>query len=156
MAQAKKGDEVLVHYTGRLEDGNVFDESQDEPLRFTIGEQRVIPGFEEAVTGMEPGDSKTTEIPPKEAYGEHREDMVMELEREQLPDDLEPEVGAQLTLRLEDGRQVPVFIAALGEESVTIDANHPLAGRTLTFDLELVDIASNGESSDGESNIITP
>ncbi len=146
----------MVHYTGRLEDGNVFDESQDEPLRFTIGEQRVIPGFEEAVTGMEPGDSKTTEIPPKEAYGEHREDMVMELEREQLPDDLEPEVGAQLTLRLEDGRQVPVFIAALGEESVTIDANHPLAGRTLTFDLELVDIASNGESSDGESNIITP
>ena len=159
MAQAKEGDEVQVHYTGKLEDGTVFDTSEDgEPLSFMIGENRVIPGFEEAVTGMEPGDSKTTEIDPEQAYGEHREDMVMELERDQIPEDVEPQVGQQLQLRLENGQTVPVLITALGDETVTIDANHPLAGRTLEFEIELVEV---GEGSDGEGggeggNIVTP
>ncbi len=159
MAQAEQGDEVQVHYTGKLEDGTVFDTSEDgEPLNFTIGENRVIPGFEEAVTGMEPGDSKTTEVEPEQAYGEHREDMVMEMERDQIPDDVEPEVGQQLQLRLENGQTVPVLITALGEESVTIDANHPLAGRKLIFDIEVLDVTegegtTNGE---GEGNIVTP
>jgi peptidylprolyl isomerase/FKBP-type peptidyl-prolyl cis-trans isomerase SlpA len=156
VAQAKEGDEVLVHYTGKLEDGTVFDTSEDgEPLSFTIGENRVIPGFETAVQGMEPGDTKTTEIEPEQAYGEHREDMVMELDKEQIPDDVEPQVGQQLQLRLENGQTVPVLITALGEESVTIDANHPLAGRKLIFEIELVDIGENGEG-DGGGNIVTP
>jgi peptidylprolyl isomerase/FKBP-type peptidyl-prolyl cis-trans isomerase SlpA len=159
VAQAKEGDEVQVHYTGKLEDGTVFDTSQDgEPLSFTIGENRVIPGFESAVVGMEPGDTKTTEIDPEQAYGEHRDDMVMELDREQIPDDVEPEVGQQLQLRLENGQTVPVLITALGEDTVTIDANHPLAGRTLIFEIELVDVTENGASGgdDGGGNIVTP
>jgi peptidylprolyl isomerase/FKBP-type peptidyl-prolyl cis-trans isomerase SlpA len=137
----------------------VFDTSEDgEPLSFTIGENRVIPGFEEAVTGMEPGDSKTTEVEPEQAYGEHREDMVMEMERDQIPDDVDPEVGQQLQLRLENGQTVPVLITALGEESVTIDANHPLAGRTLLFEIELVDVAEGaaGSTDDEGGNIVTP
>ena len=150
---------MQVHYTGKLEDGTVFDTSEDgDPLSFTIGENRVIPGFEEAVTGMEPGDSKTTEVDPEQAYGEHREDMVMEMERDQIPDDVDPEVGQQLQLRLENGQTVPVLITALGEDTVTIDANHPLAGRTLLFDIELVDISEGeggGAGGDG-GNIVTP
>jgi len=156
VAQAKEGDEVQVHYTGKLEDGTVFDTSEDgEPLSFTIGENRVIPGFEEAVTGMEPGDTKTTEVEPEQAYGEHREDMVMEMEQDQIPDEVEPEVGQQLQLRLENGQTVPVLITALGEDSVTIDANHPLAGRKLIFDIELVDV-EEGEGGGEGGNIVTP
>lgn len=156
MARAKEGDEVRVHYTGKLEDGTVFDTSQEgEPLSFTIGEDRVIPGFEEAVVGMEPGDSKTQTIEPENAYGEHREDMVMELDKGQIPDEVEPQVGQQLQLRLENGQTVPVLITALGEDTVTIDANHPLAGRTLTFEIELIDVEENGEASGG-GNIVTP
>lgn len=155
MAKAKEGDTVHVHYTGKLKDGTVFDTSEErEPLSFKIGEERVIPGFEKAVVGMEPGDTKTEELPPEQAYGEHREDMVMELERDQLPDNLEPKVGQQLQLRMQNGQEVPVVITELGEESVTIDANHPLAGKDLVFEIELVEI---GEDSEEEgSNIVTP
>jgi len=154
VAKAKEGDTVRVHYTGKLEDGTVFDTSQDrEPLSFTIGEQRVIPGFEEAVMGMEPGDSKTEELTPEKAYGEHREDMVMELERDQLPDNVDPKVGQQLQLRMQNGQEVPVVITELAEEAVTIDANHPLAGKSLVFEIELIGIGENGEQ---ESNIVTP
>jgi peptidylprolyl isomerase/FKBP-type peptidyl-prolyl cis-trans isomerase SlpA len=160
VGQAKEGDEVQVHYTGKLEDGTVFDTSQDgDPLSFTIGENRVIPGFESAVVGMEPGDTKTTEIEPEQAYGEHRDDMVMELDRDQIPENVEPDVGQQLQLRLENGQTVPVLITALGEETVTIDANHPLAGRTLIFEIELIDVSANGASGsteEGGGNIVTP
>ena len=155
MAKAKEGDTVHVHYTGKLKDGTVFDTSQDrEPLSFTIGEQRVIPGFEKAVVGMEPGDTKKEELSPEQAYGEHREDMVMELERDQLPDNLEPKVGQQLQLRMQNGQEVPVVITELGEESVTIDANHPLAGKNLVFEIELVEIGENQQNGGG--NIVTP
>lgn len=159
MAEAKEGDEVQVHYTGKLEDGTVFDTSEDgEPLSFTIGEERVIPGFEEAVTGMEPGDSKTTEVDPEQAYGEHREDMVMEMEKDQIPSEVDPEVGQQLQLRLENGQTVPVLITALGEDTVTIDANHPLAGRKLIFEIEVVDVAEGDGTTGGDEggNIVTP
>jgi peptidylprolyl isomerase/FKBP-type peptidyl-prolyl cis-trans isomerase SlpA len=161
VAQANTGDEVQVHYTGKLEDGTKFDESEEEPLSFIIGENRVIPGFEEAVTGMEPGDEKTVEVEPEQAYGEHREDMVMEMDHDQIPDEVEPEVGQQLQLRLENGQTVPVLITALGEDSVTIDANHPLAGRTLIFDIEVIDVAEGSGSPDGGGggeggNIVTP
>ena len=162
MAQANEGDEVQVHYTGKLEDGTIFDSSEDgEPLSFTIGENRVIPGFEQAVTGMEPGDTKTAEVEPEQAYGEHREDMVMEMERDQIPGEVDPEVGQQLQLRLENGQTVPVLITALGEDTVTIDANHPLAGRKLIFDIEVVDVAEGsgspgGGAGDGDGNIVTP
>lgn len=153
VAKAKEGDTVQVHYTGKLKDGTVFDTSQDrEPLRFTIGEQRVIPGFEQAVVGMEPGDTKTEELSPEDAYGQHRKDMVMELDRDQLPDNLEPKVGQQLQLRMQNGQEVPVVITELSDESVTIDANHPLAGKDLVFEIELIDI---GENSEG-GNIVTP
>jgi len=163
VAQANEGDEVQVHYTGKLEDGTIFDSSEDgEPLSFTIGENRVIPGFEQAVTGMEPGDTKTAEVDPEQAYGEHREDMVMEMERDQIPGEVDPEVGQQLQLRLENGQTVPVLITALGEDTVTIDANHPLAGRKLIFDIEVVDVAEGsgspggGGAGDGDGNIVTP
>ena len=159
MAEAKEGDEVQVHYTGKLEDGTVFDTSEDgEPLSFTIGEERVIPGFEEAVAGMEPGDSKTTEVDPEQAYGEHREDMVMEMEKDQIPNEVDPEVGQQLQLRLENGQTVPVLITALGEDTVTIDANHPLAGRKLIFEIEVVDVAEGDGTTGGDEggNIVTP
>lgn len=154
MAEAKQGDAVRVHYTGKLEDGTVFDTSENrEPLEFTIGEDRVIPGFEQAVVGMEPGDTKTEELAPDEAYGQHREDMIMELERDQIPDDVDPEVGQQLQLRMQNGQRVPVVITDISDESVTIDANHPLAGKKLIFEIELVSI-EDGES--GGSNIVTP
>jgi len=159
VAEAKEGDEVQVHYTGKLEDGTVFDTSEDgEPLSFTVGEERVIPGFEEAVTGMEPGESKTTEVDPEQAYGEHREDMVMEMEKDQIPNEVDPEVGQQLQLRLENGQTVPVLITALGEDTVTIDANHPLAGRKLIFEIEVVDVAEGDGTTGGDEggNIVTP
>jgi len=162
VAKANEGDEVQVHYTGKLEDGTIFDASEDgEPLSFTIGENRVIPGFEKAVKGMEPGDTKEKEVEPEQAYGEHREDMVMEMDRDQIPGEVDPEVGQQLQLRLENGQTVPVLITALGEDTVTIDANHPLAGRKLIFDIEVVDVtegsgSAGGGASEGDGNIVTP
>jgi FKBP-type peptidyl-prolyl cis-trans isomerase 2 len=141
MAQAKNGDTVTVHYTGRLEDGTVFDSSRDrDPLEFALGEGRVIPGFEKAVEGMEPGGSTTAAIPADQAYGARRDDLVMTIPNDQLPDDLEPDVGDQLEMRTQDGRAVPVRVTATSEDAVTLDANHPLAGRDLTFDIELVRI----------------
>lgn len=143
MAKAANGSTVQVHYTGRLEeDDSVFDSSRerDEPLKFTIGEEQVIPGFEEAVEGMEPGDEKTVDIPSDEAYGPYRDDMVLEVERNQLPDDLDPEVGQRLQLRQQNGEVVNVTLTEIAEDEVTLDANHPLAGKDLSFDIELVDI----------------
>lgn len=154
MAKAKEGDIVKVNYTGKLEDGTVFDTSQDrEPLTFTIGEGKVIPGFEQAVTSMEPGDSKTETLAPEQAYGPRRDDMVMEMERDQIPDNVEAQEGQELQLRLQNGQTVPVVITDLSDESVTIDANHPLAGKTLVFDIELIDVES-GQGENGQ--IVTP
>jgi len=141
MATAEKGSTVKVHYTGKLEDGTIFDSSKERaPLEFTIGEGTVIPGFEAAVIGMQTGESKSATLPPEEAYGERRSDRLLTVDREQLPDDLDPEVGQQLELKQPDGRKVPVTVARVSDSDVTLDANHPLAGRELAFEMELVEI----------------
>lgn len=141
MAEARQGDTVSIHYTGRLDDGTVFDSSQDrDPLRFTLGEGRVIPGFEEAVAGMEPGEKKTATIPPEQAYGPRRDELVLQVPREQVPDEMEPEPGQRLRMQSPDGNTFDVVVVEAGPEAVVLDANHPLAGRDLTFDIELVEV----------------
>jgi peptidylprolyl isomerase len=140
MAKAKSGDTVRVHYTGTLNDGQQFDTSRGgEPLTFTLGEGNVIAGFDQAVSGMEVGDEKRVTIPAEEAYGPHREELTLRVPREELPTDLQLYEGAQL--RMEQGDQVMVVtVRSLDAESVTLDANHALAGEALTFDLQLVEI----------------
>jgi len=149
MEQAKKGDKVKVHYTGRLEGGEIFDSSEcieDDcncntgPMEFTIGEGEVIPGFETAVIGMSEGEAKTFTIPVDEAYGLRNEEMVVAVERSHVPADLTPEVGMRLEVTQEDGQEFPVVITEVTETHVTLGANHPLAGRELTFDIKLVEI----------------
>jgi peptidylprolyl isomerase len=141
MGQAQLGDTVKVHYTLILEDGTVFETSVDsEPLQFTLGEGQLIPGFEQAVVGMSLSESKTVEIPADEAYGPYYEELVQVVGRDQLPEDLQPEVGQQLQFRQEDGQVVIVTVIDVSESSVTVDANHPLGGRDLTFEIQLVEI----------------
>jgi peptidylprolyl isomerase len=142
MAQAKQGDTVHVHYTGRLSDGTTFDSSKDrDPLELTLGEGMVIPGFEQAIQGMAVGDQKTAEIPVDDAYGPRRDELVMSVPRTQLPDGMDPKPGDQLSMQTPDGQAVPVVVAGTTDETIEIDANHPLAGKDLTFDLMLVKIA---------------
>ena len=142
MSVVKNCDTVKVQYTGQLEDGSVFDSSvQREPLEFTLGQGQLIPGFEKAVVGLKVGDSTTANIPSAEAYGEPNPQMIIEVEKSQLPADLEPEVGVQLQLNQPDGQVIPVQITKVEGDNVTIDANHPLAGKDLTFNIELVEIA---------------
>lgn len=141
MAAAKKGDKVKVHYTGRLEDGTVFDTSVERgPYEFTIGQSKIVPGFAEAVVGMKPGQSKTVEIPAKKAYGLHRKDMIAVIERSKLPADLNPEVGQRLRIDQADGQKIPATVVEVSDSTVTLDANHPLAGKDLVFDIELLEI----------------
>ncbi|MBO0350846.1 peptidylprolyl isomerase [Phormidium pseudopriestleyi FRX01] len=142
MTEAKQGDMVKVHYTGKLDDGTVFDSSIDrDPLEFVLGEGQLIAGFEQAVLGMTPGESKTEKIPAEEAYGPHREEMVVEVERQQLPDDIPLDVGQQLQIQQAPNQIIPVVITAISESKVTLDANPPLAGKDLIFEIELVGIA---------------
>jgi len=141
LSKIKDGDTVKVHYTGKLEDGTVFDSSKErEPLEFTLGEGQLIPGFEKAVTELEVGKSKEVIIPAENAYGEPREDLIISVPKDQLPDDVEPQVGMQLQVNQPNGEPVPVRITEVGEEKLTLDANHPLAGKTLTFDIEVIDV----------------
>jgi len=141
MVQAKGGDTVKVHYTGKLDDGTIFDSSKDrDPLQFIIGEGRVIPGFEQAVVGMNPGESKTATVAANEAYGPHLKEMVVVVDRKEIPEHLEPKVGQQLEIRQEDDRTIVVTVSDVSESSVTLDANHPLAGKDLTFDIQLIEI----------------
>lgn len=142
MVQAKQGDTVKVHYTGKLGDGTIFDSSLDRaPLQFTIGSGDIIPGFETAVLGMNPGESKTQVIPTDQAYGPHLEEMVVTIDRQQIPPEIQPEIGQQLQIQQPDGQVLPVVITDVSTASVTLDANHPLAGEDLTFDIQLVEIA---------------
>jgi peptidylprolyl isomerase len=139
--QAKKGDKVRVHYHGRLTDGTTFDSSEGrQPLEFEVGSGMVIKGFDEGVTGMTVGDKKTISIPPHEAYGPRQEEMVIEFPRSNFPPDIEPEVGMALQMHGEDGQELPVVITDVTPDTVTLDANHPLAGQELVFDIELVDL----------------
>lgn len=136
---ATAGDTVKVHYTGTLSDGSVFDSSADrEPLEFTLGTGAVIPGFDSAVTGMEIGDRKTFTIPAAEAYGEHDPRMVQDVPRSELPADLTLFIGMRLTASDNMGREIPLVVTELTDTTVTLDANHPLAGEDLTFAIELV------------------
>ena len=138
---AKDGDTVKIHYTGTLEDGTTFDTSEGrEPLEFTLGEGRMIPGFEKAVYGLQVGKSKTVTIPAEEAYGPYSDDLILVVEREELPANLEPEVGQQLQMQQTDGGTAVVIIIDVSEDTITIDVNHPLAGKDLTFEIELVEI----------------
>lgn len=140
MAQAKSGDTVRVHYTGRLEDGSVFDSSEGrEPLEFVLGAQQVIPGFEAAVDGLSPGEERSVSIPADRAYGPRREEMVLTVGRDQFPDEIRPEVGQQLQMS-QDGQVAIVTITGVSDAEVTLDANHPLAGKDLLFDVQLVEI----------------
>lgn len=141
MAKAKIGDRVKVHYTGKLEDGTVFDSSlEGEPLEFTIGSGEIIPGFEDEIIGMEEGEKKTFTIPTDKAYGPHREELMLTVGRDEFPPDIQPSEGQQLQLRQPDGRVFYVVVIEVNEKTVTLDANHPLAGKDLTFDVELVEI----------------
>lgn len=142
MARAKQGDTVRVHYTGRVEDGTVFDSSAGKAmLEFTVGKGQLIPGFEKAVAGLSPGESVTVDIPAAEAYGLRRPEMVVEFDRSQLPDKLKIKIGQRLQMRQKGGQARVVKVIALSETKVTVDANHELAGKDLTFDIELVEIA---------------
>ncbi|MCZ2222280.1 MAG: peptidylprolyl isomerase [Chitinophagales bacterium] len=141
MQQAKKGDTVKIHYHGKLTDGTTFDSSKGrEPLEFELGSGMVIAGFDNGVTGMTVGETKTINIPAAEAYGEANPEMILEYPRNQFPADLVPEIGMQLVMHNGAGQQFNVTIVELKEESVKLDANHPLAGKELIFDLELVEI----------------
>lgn len=149
MAKAKEGDRVRVHYTGRLDDGSVFDSSEcganecgheHGPLEFTLGAGEVIPGFDACVLGLSVGEEKSVHIPAAEAYGERMDEMVAEVPRGDLPPEMKPEVGQQLEVTQEDGQVFPVLVIDVNDEIMTIDANHPLAGQALNFDIRLVEI----------------
>ncbi len=146
MSQAKQGDSVKVHYHGTLHDGTVFDSTHEEsPMDFTIGSGEIIPGFENAVEGMSEGEKKSVSVEPQEAYGEYNEKGVVQVQREQLPEDIHPEVGMMLQLNTPEDQVVYVTVTDMDEEKITLDANHPLAGKTLNFDIELIQINPNQE-----------
>ncbi len=141
MQQAKDGDKVKVHYHGRLRNGETFDSSHGrEPLEFTVGTGQMIKGFDDGVKGMQPGDKKTVEISADDAYGQKEEANLIEFPKDQFPAEMNPEVGTQLMLSNEEGQQFPVVVAEVKEESVLLDANHPLAGEDLIFDIEMVEV----------------
>lgn len=145
MTKAEQGHSVKLHYTGSFESGEKFDSSHDrgEPIAFDLGEGQIISGLEDAVIGMEQGDSKTVTIPPEQAYGDRREDLMFNVGRDQVPGNVELEKGMRLTGTTDQGQQVELMVVDFNDESVTLDANHPLAGQTLVFDIELVDVSSS-------------
>ena len=142
MAQAKAGDIVRVHYEGQLSDGTIFDSSLErEPIEFILGQDTVIPGFEQAVIGMEVGESKDVSIPPEDGFGEYSENLVVNIEKTILPPDINPELGLQLEVSSEEEETPRVFtVADIAEDSITLDGNHPLAGAEIAFKIELLEI----------------
>lgn len=142
MSDAKEGDTVKVHYKGTLEDGTVFDSSRDhEPLEFTLGKGQIIKGFENAVLGMSIGETKTVTIPSNEAYGPRRDELLLKFNKTDFPPDMEPIEGLVLNLRNPDGRTLVARIIEVSGDLVTLDANHPMAGKDLTFKIDLVEVA---------------
>lgn len=143
MQQVKAGDTVKVHYHGRLTDGTTFDSSEGrEPLEFEVGSGSVIPGFDNGVAGMSVGEKKTIQIPVDQAYGPKDPGMLVEFPKANFPPDMNPELGMRLNMTNGSGQVIPVVITDIKEETVTLDANHPLAGEDLIFDIELVSIGS--------------
>ena len=142
MRTAQSGDTVRVHYTGTLDDGSEFDSSAGrEPLEFTVGSGQVIAGFDEAVTGLEVGTSRRVTIAPENAYGKHDADLMFAVDRDRLPDGLDPVLGEQLHIGQPDGGVIAVTVAEMSDDQLVLDANHPLAGQALTFDITLEEIA---------------
>ncbi len=149
MAQAKIGDTVKVHYNGKLDTGVLFDTSEgSDPLQFELGSGCLITGFDEAVVGMSPGESKTVHIPPEKAYGHYREDRVIKIDKKDLPEDIVPAVGMTLEVSAPNGVMVPIEVTKIEENTITLDANHPLCEQTLTFEITLVEIVEKPESKD--------
>lgn len=143
MTQAANGDTVRVHYTGKLSDGTVFDTSRNRhPLEFTLGQSEVIAGFEKAVLGLSPGETVSVTVSPEEGYGPHRPGLVIEVEEGRFPTETKPEVGQEWMMRQTDGGNINVRITKIEGGNVTLDANHPLAGEDLHFDIELVEIVT--------------
>jgi len=141
MAQAKTGDKVKVHFTGSLEDGSIFGSTTDEePFEFTIGEKNMLPGFENAVIGLQKGETKTITLPPEDAYGAHKKELVQVMDRSGFPKEINLEIGKKLRVRTPEGRYAIVTIKNFTEDSIVIDENDPLVDKTLTFKIELVDI----------------
>jgi len=145
MRQAKRGDRVKVHYKGCLEDGTIFDTSvAKKPLEFSIGQNVALPALERAVIGMKEGETKKVTISPEEAYGPHRADLVVTVERSMLASDANPRLGMRLKVGSPDGQFAEVTVTDVSENRVTLDANHPFAGEQLTFDIKLVEIVDDG------------
>ena len=141
MTALKTGDTAKVHYTGTLEDGRVFDTSKgSDPLEFTVGNGQIIPGFEKGLIGMEIGETRNIEVDPDDAYGQRREELVLEVPVGEFPEHINPEIGLQLQIKQEDGTPFPVVVTDVTEQAVTLDANHPLAGQILFFEVELMEI----------------
>ena len=144
MGQAKLGDTVRVHYRGTFTDGTVFDGTMgDEPFELTLGEQKVIPGFENAIVGMNVGERKTVKVSPDQAYGKYDKSLMVDIERAHMPENIDLQLGKLLEFRAEDGSVALVTIKDITETKVTLDGNHPLAGRELIFEIELVEIVSS-------------
>jgi peptidylprolyl isomerase len=138
---AGKGDTIKVHYTGKLDDGNVFDTSREgDPLEFVVGEGNLLKDFEDATVGLVAGQSTTVQISAENAYGPYRDDLLLVVPKEQLPSEVEEKVGATLFIECEDGVMLPVTIKEIAEDTITLDSNHVLAGKDLIFDIELVEI----------------
>lgn len=141
MSEVKEKDTVVVHYTGKLKSGEVFDSSEGKsPLEFTMGSGQLIPGFEKAVMGMKKEESKTFDIPMAEAYGEVRDDLRYEVPKENFPEHINPEPGMRLSMGTGDGREIPVTVTDVSAETVNLDANHPLAGKDLVFEVKIMEI----------------
>jgi len=141
MTQAKSGDTVRLHYTGKLDDGTVVESSRERaPLEITLGRGDVITGFECAVEGMEPGESKSVHVPVGDAFGPRQDAMIVEIERGKLPGDLQPQIGQEVQLHGKDEKAIPAVVTAVSDATVTVDANHPLAGKELIFEIELMEI----------------
>ncbi len=139
MSKVTDGSKVKVHYTGKLNDGTVFDTSKErEPLEFTVGQGQVIPGFEDAVKGMETGDCKNVTLDCEQAYGQRRQDMILDVPRDKFPAEIPAKEGQQLMLRHPEGQEFPAFIVEIKDDVITLDANHPLAGEDLNFEIELL------------------
>ncbi|MHA6299895.1 FKBP-type peptidyl-prolyl cis-trans isomerase [Devosia sp. CAU 1758] len=141
MTTAATGDTVRIHYSGRLTDGTQFDSSEGKaPLEFKLGEGQVIKGLEQHVAGKETGDKSTVTIPADAAYGQRRDDAIQQLDRAKVPEGIDLQVGTQLQARTADGGMLPITVVGVDEQSVTVDANHPLAGKDLVFEVELVEV----------------
>ena len=143
MPGVKQGDTVKVHYTGKLDNGDVFDTSVNgDPLQFTVGKRDVIAGFEQAVMGMMPGETKSTKISAHRAYGPYREELVVEVDKKNIDDDMDLQIGQRLKIKQPDGQEFIVTVTELSDQKVKLDANHPLAGKDLTFDINLIEIVT--------------